>query len=140
MFACFQEYLRQRLDCALSMTAAELESVPHVRCQTLYEPAFEGHLVKLLCDVDHVKLPSQIDTKGTCHEATDGDLKSDADVDGLLADASQAFVYFDSTAAKNVSLHIGSQFTIVEPWDVVMTPFSEHPVVLAHVCVPQPQL
>eukprot|EP00892_Ulva_mutabilis_P008153 jgi/Ulvmu1/570/UM001_0578.1 len=133
------ESLRQRLECALSMTAAELAGVPHIRCQTVCEPAFEGHLVKLLCDVEHVKLPSQAGSTEPAAESNQGGPQPEEDLDGMLTDATQAFVFFDSTAEKHVSLHFGSQFTILEPWDVVMTPFSDFPVVLAHVTVPQPQ-
>lgn len=117
------------------MSRAELAVTPHIRCQTVCEPAFEGQLVKLLCDVENVKLPSQDGSAGQCADAGPG---GEARGNRILEDVSQAFVYFDHSAEKHVSLHIGAQFSVLSPWDVVMTPFSELPVVLAHVTIPQP--
>lgn len=126
------------------MTASELEGVPHLRFQTVCEPAFEGQLVKLLCDVENVRLASQGGTRDREQAGAEGTACTDSSSEDtaasrILEEASQAFVFFDHSAEKHVRVHVGSQFTVLAPWDVVMTPFSELPVVLAHVTIPQPQ-
>lgn len=137
-WVALQGALKARQEAALQMTVSDLETAPHIRLQTVCEPAFEGQLVKLLCDIEHANLPSQDSGKAQESNGATSSTFEQPSGNQILEQVSQAFVFFDQSTEKHVGLHVGSQFCVLLPWQVVMTPCSELPVVLAHVCIPQP--
>jgi hypothetical protein len=133
---------------ALSLPQAVLLAKPHVRCCIASPPIFEGHLVKLLCAIEHVQQvaahQAEPPNKHGAAEAPAAGVEQSpepapgtADEAGMLVSGGRAFVFLDKAteSAAKLRLQVGEALLVMEPWDVVPVPRAAYPVVLAFVVV-----
>lgn len=145
MPAGLQDDLTQKQEEALSLSAEDVQARSHVQCCVVSEPLQEAHTVKLLCEVQSLKMPaSQADAavEGTAPGSAialgeDAAPGSCSTTEALTVE-SQVYVVVESAVGGFSSLPVGASFFVLQPWEVLTLAADEVPVLVALVAVPFP--